>query len=125
MKKYYDPIILDLDGNGVGRVSKFGVLFVMNGGAMFDHDGDGIAIVTSWVSGADGLLVLDRNGDGVIMGHHNLNIPAINEVQSMKKDGQLDCYKGTIRKIENKCCVFVFVSEWMYNRSAVMVGREV
>lgn len=32
MKKYYDPIILDLDGNGVGRVSKFGVLFVMNGG---------------------------------------------------------------------------------------------
>lgn len=56
MKKYYDPIILDLDGNGVGRVSKFGVLFVMNGGAMFDHD-----------------------GDGMIMGRHNLNIPAINE----------------------------------------------
>ena len=66
MKKYYDPIILDLDGNGVGRVSKFGMLFVMNGGVMFDHNGDGIAIVTSWVSGADGLLVLDRNGDGVI-----------------------------------------------------------
>lgn len=66
MEKYYDPIILDLDGNGVGRVSKFGVLFVMNGGAMFDHNGDGIATATSWVSGADGLLVLDRNGDGVI-----------------------------------------------------------
>jgi iron-regulated protein frpC len=66
MKKYYDPIILDLDGNGVGRVSKFGMLFVMNGGAMFDHNGDGIATATSWVSGADGLLVLDRNGDGVI-----------------------------------------------------------
>lgn len=32
MKKYYDPIILDLDGNGVGRVSKFGMLFAMNGG---------------------------------------------------------------------------------------------
>ena len=46
---------------------------------MFDHNGDGIAIVTSWVSGADGLLVLDRNGDGVIMGRHNLNIPEINE----------------------------------------------
>ncbi|MGK8265610.1 hypothetical protein [Moraxella nonliquefaciens] len=56
MKKYYDPIILDLDGNGVGRVSKFGMLFVMNGGVMFD-----------------------RNGDGMIMGRHNLNIPAINE----------------------------------------------
>lgn len=57
IEKYYDPpIILDLDGNGVGRVSKFGMLFVMNGGAMFDH-----------------------NGDGMIMGRHNLNIPAINE----------------------------------------------
>lgn len=42
------------------------MLFVMNGGAMFDHNGDGIATATSWVSGADGLLVLDRNGDGVI-----------------------------------------------------------
>lgn len=42
MKKYYDPIILDLDGNGVGRVSKFGMLFAMNGGAMFDHNGDGV-----------------------------------------------------------------------------------
>lgn len=42
MKKYYDPIILDLDGNGVGRVSKFGMLFVMNRGAIFDHDGDGV-----------------------------------------------------------------------------------
>ena len=94
MKKYYDPIILDLDGNGVGRVSKFGMLFVINGGAMFDHDGDGIATATSWVSGADGLLVLDRNAMAwlwvVIISTY---------LQSMKKkDGWLDCYKGTIRK---------------------------
>jgi len=79
MEKYYDPIILDLDGNGVGTVSKFGVLFMMNGGAMFDHDGDGIVTQAGWVSDADGFLVLDHNGDGVIMGRHNLNIPAINE----------------------------------------------
>ena len=51
IKKYYDPIILDLDGNnGVGTVSKFGVLFMMNGGAMFDHDGDGIATQAGWVA---------------------------------------------------------------------------
>lgn len=37
MKKYYDPIILGLDGNGVGTASKFGYH-----GAMFDHDGDGV-----------------------------------------------------------------------------------
>ena len=49
-KQYYDPIILDLDGNGVGTMSKFGVLFMMSGGAMFDHDGDGIATQTGWVA---------------------------------------------------------------------------
>ena len=49
-KQYYDPIILDLDGNGVGMVSKFGVLFMMSGGAMFDHDGDGIATQAGWVA---------------------------------------------------------------------------
>ncbi|WP_255518656.1 hypothetical protein [Moraxella sp. K127] len=31
-------------------VSKFGVLFMMSGGAMFDHDGDGIAIQAGWVA---------------------------------------------------------------------------
>ena len=50
IKKYYDPIILDLDGNGVGMVSKFGVLFMMSGGAMFDHDGNGIATQAGWVA---------------------------------------------------------------------------
>lgn len=55
MKKYYDPIILDLDGNGVGRVSKFGMLFVMNGGAMFDHNGDGIVTQAGWVAVSDEL----------------------------------------------------------------------
>ncbi|MBE9579264.1 hypothetical protein AAHK14_13335 [Moraxella sp. K1664] len=49
-KQYYDPIILDLDGNGVGTVSKFDVLFMMSGGAMFDHDGDGIATQAGWVA---------------------------------------------------------------------------
>lgn len=61
IKKYYDPIILDLDGNGVGTVSKFGYH-----GAMFDHDGDGIATATGWVDKSDGLLVRDVNGDGKI-----------------------------------------------------------
>ena len=55
IKKYYDPIILDLDGNGVGTVSKFDVLFMMNGGAMFDHDGDGIATQAGWVAVNDEL----------------------------------------------------------------------
>lgn len=57
----YDPIILDLDGNGVGTVSKFGMLFIINGGAIFDHDGDGVA------------------AQKILFNHHNINIPAINE----------------------------------------------
>ncbi|OBX63737.1 hypothetical protein A9Z63_04255 [Moraxella lacunata] len=60
-KQYYDPIILDLDGNGVGTVSKFGYH-----GVLFDHDGDGVATATGWVDKSDGLLVRDVNGDGKI-----------------------------------------------------------
>lgn len=49
-KKYYDPIILGLNGNSVGTVAKFGVLFMINGGAMFDHDGNGIATQAGWIA---------------------------------------------------------------------------
>ena len=50
------PLILDLDGDGVdASVSGF-----------FDHEGDGFAEFTRWVGGDDGLLVWDRNDDGVI-----------------------------------------------------------
>ena len=58
----YDPLTLDLNGNGI--IDVIGTDGYK--GALFDHNGDGIATATSWVSGADGLLVLDRNGDGVI-----------------------------------------------------------
>ncbi|MDR2366044.1 MAG: hypothetical protein LBD68_09390 [Zoogloeaceae bacterium] len=33
---------------------------------LFDHDGDGVRTGTGWVKGDDGLLVLDRNGNGAI-----------------------------------------------------------
>ena len=58
----YDPLTLDLNGNGI--IDVIGTDGYK--GALFDHNGDGIATATSWVLGADGLLVLDRNGDGVI-----------------------------------------------------------
>lgn len=53
------PIILDLDGDGVETIG-------VNGGAYFDHDGNGFAESTGWVGADDGLLVWDRNGDGRI-----------------------------------------------------------
>lgn len=54
-----DPLILDLDGNGID------VTDVANG-TKFDIDGDGDQDQTAWVSGGDALLALDRNGDGKI-----------------------------------------------------------
>lgn len=53
------PIILDLDGDGVETVT-------VGGGAYFDHEGDGFAESTGWAGADDGLLVWDRNGDGMI-----------------------------------------------------------
>ena len=56
----YDPIALDLDGNG-----KIDTLSLENG-VFFDHNGDKIAFKSSWISGEDGILARDINGDGAI-----------------------------------------------------------
>ena len=54
-----DPLILDLDGNGIDVTD-------VASGVTFDIDGDGNEDQTAWVSGGDALLALDRNGDGKI-----------------------------------------------------------
>lgn len=54
-----DPLILDLDGNGIDITS-------LENGKQFDIDGDGTLDQTAWIRGADALLALDRNGDGKI-----------------------------------------------------------
>jgi Ca2+-binding RTX toxin-like protein len=53
------PIILDLDGDGVETRA-------LGSGTYFDHAGDGFREETGWVGSDDGLLVLDRNGNGQI-----------------------------------------------------------
>ena len=54
-----DPLILDLDGNGIDITH-------LKDGQLFDIDGDGTLDQTAWIKGADALLALDRNGDGEI-----------------------------------------------------------
>jgi Ca2+-binding RTX toxin-like protein len=54
------PVVLDLDGDGVELVSR------ASSSVTFDMLGDGVRRNTGWVASDDGLLVLDRNGDGVI-----------------------------------------------------------
>jgi hypothetical protein len=53
------PIVLDLDGNGVSTLSAAH-------GVSYDLTGTGTRSQVGWVGGNDGLLVMDRNGDGQI-----------------------------------------------------------
>jgi Ca2+-binding RTX toxin-like protein len=57
-----DPIVLDLDGNGIELTSR------ASSGVYFDMDGDGIRELTGWLSPADGLLAIDANRNGRIDG---------------------------------------------------------
>jgi hypothetical protein len=54
-----DPLIIDLDGDGIETTN-------VKDGAYFDHDGNGFAEQTGWAASDDGLLVMDRNNDGMI-----------------------------------------------------------
>jgi Ca2+-binding RTX toxin-like protein len=54
------PIVFDLDGDGVRLSNR------ANSGVMFDADGDGTTEGIGWFSAGDGVLALDRNGDGLI-----------------------------------------------------------
>ena len=57
----YDPIVLDLNGDGQISINKR-----TDSGVYFDYLGDGTSIKTSWVGKEDGILVFDKNNDGKI-----------------------------------------------------------
>jgi len=54
-----DPIILDLDGDGLETVG-------LAANIHFDHDGDGVLTKTGWAGRDDALLAWDRNTNGSI-----------------------------------------------------------
>jgi hypothetical protein len=54
------PVVLDLDGDGIELVP------VERSRARFDMNGDGSRDRLGWVGSDDGILVLDRNGNGRI-----------------------------------------------------------
>nr|WP_267876192.1 hypothetical protein [Duganella rivi] len=53
------PIVLDLNDNGIDTLAA-------SAGVQFDLRADGKPVNTGWVGGGDGLLAMDRNGNGVI-----------------------------------------------------------
>ena len=63
---YYrrDPLILDVTGFGIETTSISGSY--AQPPTYFDYNGNGFAIRTGWVSPTNGLLVMDRNGNGII-----------------------------------------------------------
>ena len=54
-----DPLIVDLDGNGIETTP-------LTDGMMMDHEGDGFKELSAWVGGNDGILAYDKNGNGII-----------------------------------------------------------
>jgi Ca2+-binding RTX toxin-like protein len=57
----YYPIVFDLGGDG------FDLSRVMESGVTTDLNEDGIVEGSGWVKASDGFLVLDRNGDGLVL----------------------------------------------------------
>ncbi|MDA5193673.1 cadherin domain-containing protein [Govanella unica] len=56
------PIVFDMDGNGLD------IAAISASRTYFDMDGDGDRDRTSWTKGEDGILALDRDGNGKIEG---------------------------------------------------------
>lgn len=74
-------ILLDLDGDGLEAKSS------RKSKALFDMNGDGARDDTGWMSGGDGMLVIDRDGDGAIT--HASEISFLSE-----KDGIKNAWEG-------------------------------
>lgn len=54
------PIVFDLDGGGIALTSR------LASNIQFDADDDGVAQRIGWFAAGEGVLALDRNGDGTI-----------------------------------------------------------
>ena len=54
------PIVIDLDGNGIQTISR------SLAGGTFDLFGNGNAVQSGWISGGDGFLAVDVDGNGKI-----------------------------------------------------------
>ncbi len=57
---FSSPLVLDLNGDGVTST------FIYDSSTYFDHNNDGTRERTGWIQADDGILVFDKNQDGMI-----------------------------------------------------------
>lgn len=55
----YDPLVVDLNGDGVKTIN-------LNGAINFDLDSNGFKEATDWISSDDAFIAIDKNGNGKI-----------------------------------------------------------
>ena len=85
-----DPLVLDLDGDGIELTALAGST------THFDYGQDGFAERTGWVSADDGILVRDSNGNGTVDGARELfgsatqDGFAVLETMDTNGDGRVD-----------------------------------
>jgi Ca2+-binding RTX toxin-like protein len=72
------PIVFDLDGDGVNLIAPTA------SNVLFDANDDGHRQRTGWFSAGDGVLAIDRNGDGVI--NSGSEISFLNETPGAQSD---------------------------------------
>ncbi|EOC50214.1 putative hemolysin-type calcium binding protein, partial [Neisseria meningitidis 2008223] len=58
----YDPLALNLDGDGIETVAAKGF-----SGSLFDHTNNGIRTATGWIAAYDGFPVRKLNSNGGII----------------------------------------------------------
>lgn len=72
------PIVLDLDGGGVTTLS------ASASNALYDMNDDGVADDTSWMGSGEGMLFLDRDGNGTLSNAGEFSF--INDVDGAASD---------------------------------------